>query len=83
MKLYLCKSGVCDNNQGHKGRVTQVNEANSAFGEQLKSAFKPSEFVISTQIDGGKHYSCIVSTYDRSDPLGGKITLESTLPMIL
>lgn len=33
VKLFLCKSGVNDNNQGHRGRVTQVNEANSTSPE--------------------------------------------------
>jgi hypothetical protein len=82
VKLYLCKSGVCDNNQGHRGRVTQVTEANSATADQLTSPYKQGEFVISTQIEGAKHYTCIVSTFDRSEPLGGKITLESTHSMI-
>ena len=38
--------------------------------------------MVSTQIEGAKHYSCIVSTFDRSEPLGGRLTLESTMPMI-
>ena len=47
VKLFLCKSGVCDNNQGHRGRVTQVNEANSPFPEQMKTAYRQGEFVAS------------------------------------
>lgn len=82
VKLYLCKSGVSDNNQGHRGRVTQVTEANSATPEQLTSHYKAGEFVVSAAIEGAKHYSCIVSTFDRSEPLGGTLTLESTQPMI-
>lgn len=82
VKLFLCKSGVSDNNQGHRGRVTQVSEANSATAEQMSTPYKQGEFVVSTKIEGAKHYTCIVSTFDRSEPLGGKITLESSQPMI-
>lgn len=48
----------------------------------MRSAYRSGEFAVSATIEGAKHYSCIVSTFDRNEPLGGKLTLESNHPMI-
>lgn len=82
VKLFLCKAGEDEISKGHRGRVFGVSERNTVTRENLKAAYKPGEFAMQCKLSGAKQYTAVVSTYDRSMPLGGTITLEADHAMI-
>ena len=76
VRLFLCKSS--DNG----GRVTTVSDQNIANPKELKDPYKKMEAVSHSILHGVKPYTAVVSTFNRNEPMGGKLTLESDSPMI-
>ena len=81
MRLHLCKSGEGETSKGHKGRVHGVNENNIANPKELKIPYA-CDAISHCRLQASKHYTAVLSAYNRTDPLGGTISIESDVPMI-
>jgi hypothetical protein len=72
----LCKAGK------NRGIITSVNEENIANPKELNESYKKCEAVSTTILQGVKPYTAMISTYNRNDPLGGKLVVEADAPLI-
>lgn len=77
------KAGESDNSKGHRGRVHHTDEKSLANPAEQMDPYKKNEAVSMCVLNGGKSYSLIVSGYDRNDPLGGTLTVESDQPLLV
>ena len=82
VKLFVTKTSDDDLAKGHRGRIFAVNSKNALNSQVMESAYKPGEFTMHCKLPGSKSYTAVVSTYDKSMPLGGTITLEADHAMV-
>ena len=83
VRLFLVKAGESDNSKGHRGRVHHTDEKSMANPKEHMDPYKKNEAVSQCVLNGGKMYSLLVSGYDRNDPLGGTLTVESDHPLLV
>ena len=76
MRVFLCKAGK------NNGRITGVDENNIANIKELKEPFRKVEGASNAILQGTKPYTCVISSFDRAEALGGRITVESDSPLI-
>ena len=76
MRIFLCKATK------EKGTITAVDESNIANPKELKDAYKKCEAVSTCMLNGVKPYTALISTFDRNEPLGGKLVVEADAPLI-
>jgi hypothetical protein len=83
VRLFVAKSGDSENSKGHRGRVFQVDEKNVANPKELKDAYKAGDAASNCMFNAAKNYTAIISAFNQGEPLGGKLIVESDLPMIV
>ena len=82
VKLFVTKTSDDDLAKGHRGRIFTVNSKNALNDRVMESEYKPGEFTMHCKLPGSKSYTAVISTYDKSMPLGGTITLEADHAMV-
>lgn len=83
VRIFVAKPGDSEISKGHRGRVFQVDEKNIANIKELKDPYKKGEGVSSCQMQASKNYTAVVSAFEQTDPLGGKLVVESDFPMVV
>ena len=60
-----------------------MDEKNIANPKELREKYSTDEATSHCILQGAKHYTAVVSSFKRGDVIGGTITLETDIPMII